>query len=174
MPEQAHSTVREGLLTGTIGAVILAVWYLASDVLRGRLLHTPNVLGQVVLQGEPRPSVGAIDSGAVAGYTALHLIGFLLVGIVLAWAIHAALRHPTWRTGVWIGLVVGLGAVFTFLLMAPPLVRDAYLRWSVLLGVLVTGIAMLYYLVRRHPDLRRAVRRVEQPGPPHAPGGPRV
>ena len=40
-----HRVVREGLIAGVIGAVAVAVWYLAIDLTQGRVLFTPAALG---------------------------------------------------------------------------------------------------------------------------------
>jgi hypothetical protein len=170
MHAQEHSTIREGLVTGILGAVVLAVWYLGSDAIHGQVLHTPNVLGKIFVAGDTAARGTSIAAGAVAGYAAFHVVAFLISGILLAWGIHAAMRHPSLRTGVVIAIVVGLGIVYTVLFMAPPFVRDPSLRWSVVLGALVAGIAMLIYLWRRHPALTQQVQETEVPGPSHPPG----
>jgi membrane associated rhomboid family serine protease len=81
------------------------------------------------------------------------------------------MRHPTWRTGVVIAMVVALGYVYSILFMAPSFVKDASLRWSVVVGALVAGLVMLYYLWRRHPGLKQQLQEVEAPGPSHPPEG---
>jgi hypothetical protein len=50
-----HDLLREGILAGAIGAVVVAGWFLVTDVLQGRPLSTPSVLGQVVLYGITDP-----------------------------------------------------------------------------------------------------------------------
>jgi hypothetical protein len=174
MHARQHSTVSEGLVTGLIGAVFLAAWYLGSDAAHGRLLHTPSVLGQVFFAADSTPVTRVIVPQAVMGYTALHLVVFLIAGVLLAWAIHASLRHPMWRSGIVIGLAIGVGMVMVFLFLIPSLEHDASLRWSVLLGSVVAFLVMCGYLWRRHPGLRRAVQETEAPGPPHPPGDARV
>src|SRR3712207_3912421 len=47
MEAHRHSTVGEGLLTGLLGGVLVALWYLIVDLGRGQIFYTPNVLGQV-------------------------------------------------------------------------------------------------------------------------------
>lgn len=164
-----HSTIREGLAVGLLGAIVLAVWYVASDAIDGHFLHTPDVLGRMLVAGAAGHTAGILP-GAVAGYAVLHVAVFLLIGVLMAWAIHAANRYPTVRTGVVIAVVLGLGYVYSILLSTPSFAGDSSLRWSVMVGVLVAFIAMALYLWRRHPSLRRQVHEVEAPGPPHPPG----
>jgi hypothetical protein len=44
MDVHEHSTIREGAVTGVIGAVIVALWYLIVDTAGREPLRTPNVL----------------------------------------------------------------------------------------------------------------------------------
>ena len=170
MHVQEHSTIREGLVAGVLGAIVLAAWYLGSDAVHGQLLHTPNVLGKIFVAGDTTARATGIVPGAVAGYAAFHFVVFLVAGILLAWGIHAGMRHPTLRTGVVIAIVLGLGLLYTVLFSAPSFAGDPSLRWSVVLGALVAGIAMLIYLWRRHPSLAERVQETEAPGPSHPPG----
>ena len=44
-----HRTLREGILAGLIGATSVAIWFLVIDVIGGRPLHTPSVLGEALM-----------------------------------------------------------------------------------------------------------------------------
>jgi hypothetical protein len=173
-----HSTLREGLVTGLLGAAFLAAWYVAADALNARVLHTPSVLGQLFLAGDGTPVAGRVVPAAVGGYAVLHLGFFLAAGVLLAWLTHLSLRRPALRFGVIIGLVLGVMFLQLLLFLAPPFARDPALRWSAMLGLVPTVLVMGYYLWRSHAELGRSVERLplgaEVKGPPHAPGGPRV
>src|SRR3712207_5662399 len=116
MPHREHSTVREGLLTGLLGGVVVALWYLAVDVGRGEPLHTPNVLGQVFVGTDTTPTARVV-SGAVLQYSLLHCGVFFLIGVILVGLTHMASRTPALRMGVWFALVISflgfLGFLFT-------------------------------------------------------------
>jgi hypothetical protein len=49
MSRQHHDLFREGLITGMVGAAAVAVWFLITDLIQGRPLSTPSILGQVIL-----------------------------------------------------------------------------------------------------------------------------
>ena len=57
MHAQEHSTVREGLIAGLLGAALVATWYFVFDTAAGRPFHTPNVLGKVFFRGDLEPGV---------------------------------------------------------------------------------------------------------------------
>jgi hypothetical protein len=153
MPHREHSTVREGLLTGLIGGLVVAVWYLAVDLGRGQLLHTPNVLGQVFVGGDTMPTVHIVPQ-AVAQYSLLHFGVFLLLGILLVALAHLATRNPSLRMGVWLGLVIAFLFFLGFLFMLYS-ATDQRFPWWAALGGSVLGIgSMALFLWRRHPALR--------------------
>ena len=52
MQQGEHSVVREGLVVGLLGAVLVALWYFVVDAIGGRPFHTFNVLGGVFFRGE--------------------------------------------------------------------------------------------------------------------------
>ena len=81
MHQKNHSILREGLLTGLVGALIVAVWYLIYDMGRGQLGYTPNVLGQVFVGRDTTPAVHTIVPQAVADFALLHFVLFFLFGI---------------------------------------------------------------------------------------------
>jgi uncharacterized membrane protein YgdD (TMEM256/DUF423 family) len=153
MPHREHSTVREGLLTGLVGGVVVALWYLAVDLGRGEPLQTPSVLGQVFVRADTMPVTGVIPE-AVAQYSLLHFGVFFLLGIVLVALTHLATRNPALRMGVWLGLVVGF-LFFLGVLFALYSATDQRLPWWQALGGSVLGIgSMTLLLWRRHPALR--------------------
>lgn len=178
MQHQHHSTVREGLVTGLLGALIVAAWYFAVDLGRGEILHTPNVLGQVFVQGDTIPAARTITSQAVLQYSLLHFGVFLLLGLGLAALTHLAVRNPALRMGIWLGVVIGFVFFLGFLYMLFRLTDQVFPWWtSFLAGVLGVG-AMGLYLWRRHPALRRTFEHLplgaEVKPPPHPPGAPRA
>jgi hypothetical protein len=173
---QAHSTLREGLLTGLIGGLVVAVWYIAVDFGRGRPLYTPNVLGQVFVGRDTMPTVH-IEPQAVAEYSLLHFGVFLLLGLVLATLTHMAVRNPALRMGVWLGLVISFMFFLGFLFMLYSATEERFPWWPALGGSLLGIGSMGFYLWRRHPDLRGTFREAplgaEVKPPPHPPGAPR-
>ena len=109
MDAQGHSTIGEGMLTGVIGAVIVAIWYLIVDAAGGQPLHTPNALGKIFLRGDLAPSASHISAAAVLSYTAAHFVVFVLVGLGLTLLVHLAERNTTLRMGVWLGFMIAFG-----------------------------------------------------------------
>jgi hypothetical protein len=172
-----HSTVREGAVTGVIGAVIVAVWYFIVDTAAGQPLHTPNVLGKIFLRGNLTPVSGIVPQ-AVIGFTVLHLILYVLIGMGLVVLVHLAVRDISLRMGVWIGLVVAFGLFAGEVYMLATASGERFSPWLVLSGSVLGVLGMAGYLWRRHPRLRRSFQDAplgsEVPPPPHPPERPRA
>lgn len=175
---EEHSTFREGLVSGLMGALIVAAWYFVIDAAAGRPFHTPNVLGKIFFRGDVTPGMRTIAPAAVAAYTVLHLLMFVLAGVGLTLLAHLASRNLGLRMGIWIGVVVTwfffAGVTFT----VATLTGERLPLWTVILGSLLGTTAMAVYLWRRHPRLARSFqensRGAEMEAPPHPPGGPRA
>jgi uncharacterized membrane protein YgdD (TMEM256/DUF423 family) len=153
MDRQQHSTIREGMLTGLIGGLVVAVWYLALDLGRGQPFYTPNVLGQVFIGRDTVPSSHIVPQ-AVAEYSLLHFGVFLVLGVALVALAHLATRNPSLRMGVWLGLVIAFLLFIGLLLMLYSLTDQRFPWWPALGGTVLGIGTMALYLWRRHPALR--------------------
>jgi hypothetical protein len=172
MSHQEHSTLREGLLTGLIGGLVVAVWYIAVDFARGRPWSTPNVLGQVFVGQDTMPTARILPQ-AVVEYSLLHFGVFFLLGIILAGLIHLAIRNPALRMGVWLGLVIAFLFFLGFLFVLYSTTDERFPWWPSLGGSLLGIGSMGLYLWRSHPALRGTFRETplgaEVRPPPHPP-----
>lgn len=177
MHAQEHSTVREGLVIGLLGAIVAAVWYLVFDLAAGRPLYTFDILGRILFDTGTGAGAG-IAAGPVLGFVVLHFAVYLLAGMGLAVMAHAASRNISLRMGVWLALVVA----FCFLL-GVTYALNVYTggrlpAWEIIAGIVLSVGGMAWILWRRHPRLSRSFEEVplgdEVRTPGHAPGGPKV
>jgi uncharacterized membrane protein YgdD (TMEM256/DUF423 family) len=177
MADGRHSTIKEGLVAGLLGGLLVAVWYLAFDAARGAPLHTPNVLGQVFV-GDTMPVVRQIAPQAVLQYSLLHFAFFIVLGVALTALTHLATRNPALRMGVWLGLVVGFLFFLGVLRTLASLTDERFPLWASVGGSLLGVGSMGLYLWRRHPGLRgtfdHAALGDEVKPPPHPPGASRA
>jgi hypothetical protein len=173
MSSREHSVLGEGALTGLIGAAIVAVWYLIMDVAKGQPLHTPNVLGQVFVGRDTTPGYHIMPQ-AVAEYSILHLVVFVVLGMLLVWLAHLASRNPSLRMGVWLGLVIGFLFFLGLLMMLYSLTDNRFPWLTSTVGSVLGMGSMAFLLWRRHPGLRgtfdQAALGAEVKPPPHPPG----
>ncbi|MGH7506396.1 MAG: hypothetical protein ACRELX_12125 [Longimicrobiales bacterium] len=149
-----HQTVREGLVAGLIGAVAVALWFLALDVVRGQIFFTPAALGSALFFGARGVAEVQVTVGTVLGYTALHLAAFLAVGFLASALATAAEREPPVLLGLSL-LFVTFEALFLGLLaIVAGWLLDALDWWSVVVANLVAAAAMGAFLWHEHPRLQ--------------------
>ena len=174
MAHQHHSNLREGLIVGLVGALLVAAWYFVVDLGRGQVLYTPNVLGQVFAQADSSPSLSRVAAPAVIQYSLLHFGWFIVFGIALAALTHLASSNPAFRMGVWLFLVVGTAFWLGISFALYRLTDQRFPWWTMLIGTLLGVGSMGLYLWRTHPGLRGSMQELplgdEVESPPHPPG----
>lgn len=150
--------LREGLVAGLIGAVAVAVWFLLVDLVAGRPFFTPAMLGEALFWGVRDPGQVEIVFPSVVGYSMVHMLAFVLVGMVAAFLAYEVELFPHA-----LFIVVVFFAVFEFgfyvilAILASPLL-GALAWWSVAIGNTIAAAGMGYYLWRAHPKLRDQLR----------------
>ena len=146
----------EGLLAGLVGAVTIALWFLLLDVLNGRPLYTPSVLGAVLLRG----GEGLADAQTlpislemVVPFTWVHVLAFLLIGVAASRLLALAERNPSFGFGILLLFVVfEFGFLLVSMVLAEPVLHA--LAWpEVLIGNLLAAAAMTAMFWRWHPHL---------------------
>lgn len=154
-----HYTIREGLITGLLGAASVAVWFLIYDVISGRVLFTPAALGSAVFLGAHGAADVQITSLTVLGYTALHVTAFVLTGLIAAGVVAAAEEYTeaVLLGGVLLLVTFEAFSIGMFSILAYWLVET--LSWKNILGAnAVAALVMGGYLYYRHPTLARDLR----------------
>jgi hypothetical protein len=76
--------LREGITVGLIGAAIGMLWFFIVDLAAGMPLRTPALLGAALFDGARHADAAAPTARVVLGYTALHLTGFVALGLGVA------------------------------------------------------------------------------------------
>ncbi len=152
----ADRLYQEGLVSGLLGAVTIAAWFLLLDLLRGRPLLTPSLLGTALFRGVETlgaPMAVPVSLEMVALYTWVHALVFCVIGGVASRLLAVAERQPNAGFGILLLFVVfEFGFVVAAMLFAEPVLQ--VLTWpAILFGNLLAAGAMGAYLWRRHPDL---------------------
>ena len=154
-----HDLLREGILTGALGAAAVALWFLAIDALQGRMLATPSVLGQVILFGISDPDISPIQIGPVVAYTLLHVGAFIGFGIAVTHLVHLAMYSPLVRFAL---MMVAVVFELFFVMVTYALFKgtdNMFPWWSVIAANTLSLGVMSLYLLRRHPGLKRQYQR---------------
>jgi len=142
---------REGIITGLIGAVIVAVWFLISDVIAGHPFHTPALLGAIIFNGMSQPSSFAVTTALVLGYTGLHFFAFIMFGIAASITMYASEREPLLALGVVI-LFLWFELCFAgFLTFLDQAAVQQLGWWNIAGGNIVALAAIIGWYEHRHP-----------------------
>lgn len=157
MPDQTHSTLAEGTDVGVIGGLVVAVWFLALDLLAGIPLRTPSLLGQVVLFGDPTPQTEVIF-GAVLVYTAFHFLVFALLGMGLVALVHWGIENPVVRYALLPLFLVFEVMFYGLIEVLSERTHELFPFWTVVGANTLAALCMGAYLWFRHPAFRRSIR----------------
>jgi hypothetical protein len=145
--------VREGVLAGLIGALVVAIWFVGWDLARAEPFRTPAMLGNALLHGPAAGVTGTVTAVAVIAYTVFHGAAFVVFGIVAAVMLAFVERQPLLLLGVFVLFISFEVAFFAAtILLDEVLVRSLGL-WAILGGNLLAATAMLAYFLSRHPGL---------------------
>ncbi len=158
MARQSHPLFSEATDAGLLGSTAVAVWFLVRDLLSGRPLRTPSVLGQLFLLGQPHPDLDRIDFAAVVLYTATHFILFLLFAALVTLLVRLAVENAVARFGLLVLFVVFEFCFYVIVNVASTEVSALFPLWTVAGANLVAAGAMGAYYRRHYPDLSQALR----------------
>ena len=150
-----HYIIKEGLVTGLIGAVLVAVWFLGADLVSGRpAFYTPAALGSAVFLGARSAEAVQISLPIILGYSLLHMAAFIVTGLVAAglFAVAEDASEAMLLGGVLLFVVF---EVFSLGIVAILLswLFETLTWWNILIANLIAAAGMGFYLVRRHPQL---------------------
>ena len=152
---ERHSTVREGVYAGIIGATAIVVWFAIIDIVSGTPFHTPNILGAGLISvlGKP-PMMPDTVMFHVFIYTVFHYLAFALVGIIIVSIVHQSARTPAVLAGFLVAFVAfELGAIGITTLFTES--RLGGMAWyQIFLANLLAAALMFWYIARTHPQLR--------------------
>ena len=151
---------RESIISGLIGASVIALWFLILDAIRGQLFFTPAALGSVLFLGAHTAAGVQITFGIVFGYSILHLTAFLVAGFLAATLFNEAERHPPVLLGIVLLFVTFEVFFFGLLVIVANWLTDVLSAWTVITANILAAIGMGVYLLRRHPVMRDEI---EQP-----------
>lgn len=147
---------QEGIAAGILGAAVVALWFLLLDVLSGRPLYTPTVLGTALFRGGrglATPESLPVSMEMVLMYTWVHALAFCVIGGVASKLLALSEKNPHIGFGILLLFVV---LECGFLLGASVFAEGVLgaLAWqAVLVGNLLAGAGMAIYLGRRHRTL---------------------
>jgi hypothetical protein len=147
---------QEGIVAGILGGLTVAVWFFVVDLVQGRPLYTPTVLGTALFgRGVWPATLESVPPSLemVVMFTWVHLLAFAVVGVVVSRLIAMAEEHPSLGFG-FVLLFVILEACFIagVMIVAAPVLRA--LTWpTILVANVLAAAVMTGYFWLRHPTM---------------------
>jgi hypothetical protein len=157
MPDGRRSVLREGIITGLIGAAVVALWFLVFDLATGKPFFTPGLLGALVFEQVASPTGLSPRLGPIVGYTVIHGLAFIGFGVVAASVMAASEREPKLFIAFVILFACFEAFFFGLLGAVGQFEAGALVWWAVLVGNLLATVAMLGYLFRVHDLVPRGL-----------------
>jgi uncharacterized membrane protein YphA (DoxX/SURF4 family) len=159
-----HPLLRDGIVAGLIGALVIAVWFGIIDMVTGRPFFTPATLGQGLLGtfGAISPDQGTVTFVLV--YTVFHFAAFMFVGLAASVIVALARYEPSILIGfaiLFAVMEVGIYGLVVLLEGATPLGRHAWL--PILIGNALAAFAMGFYFWKQHGELEYELRHAFDP-----------
>ncbi len=143
----------EGMTAGVLGALLVALWFLAYDFASGEPFRTPAMLGAAIFTVVKDPNLVKVTMPLVLGYTVLHFFAFAIFGLAAAVLITASEREPLFALGVFV-----LFAIFEVFFVGFVTLVDASLLqvvgwWKIVVGNILALTGMAAFFLMRHRDL---------------------
>jgi len=144
-----------GIEAGLIAGAAVAGVFLVRDMMMGVSLHTPSVLGTLLIEGPEAARVVESAPGVAVAYHTLHFAFWVIAGALGAWSLNRVEESPKNWFLPWIGVAV-LSVVCIGI--------DAWAagagasRVSLWLGSIAGVAAMAAFFQWRHPHAMAIVR----------------
>lgn len=148
---------REGVVTGLLGAGAVAGWFFVVDLIGGRPLYTPDMLGRALISVIGYTSTPTM-AVAVTLYTLFHVAAFMAVGAVAIRLVEISRRAPHVTVGLLLFFVVFEVGFYLIAMVASHFEVVGNLAWYQIgaANLLAAGL-MGGYIWRRHPELKSEI-----------------
>src|SRR3989441_139256 len=157
---KGHPLLAQGLMTGVVGAAVMALWFFILDLARGRPLYTPAALGSALLLGASEVGQVHVKLGVVAAYTVVHIAAFAMAGVLFVGAAERLARTPALLLLVAMTFVVLEAIAVAIMAVGAEWVLGTLGWWAVAAGNLLAVFAMGWLVWATHADLRRGATRL--------------
>lgn len=152
---QLPAVVSRGVVTGLVGAVVVAVWFFFLDIISGTPLRTPAALASAFLIGASGPAGIVVTFGLVAAYSVVHVVAFAIAGVVFVALAEQLERAPAMGLLVLLTAIVLDSLVLATIGVGAQWVLGSIGWWSVVVANLLAVLAMGWQVWRTHPVLQR-------------------
>jgi hypothetical protein len=155
MPHARTRIVIDGAIAGIIGAVVVAMWFLIFDTIRGHPLETPSLLAATLLHGVRAPEVHRGLLLLAVEYSMIHFAAFIAFGIAGALLLETCETEQSLLFSLVIFFVAFEVFFIAVVLFLGPNAMAQLTWWGIIIGNLLATAAMLSYFFWQHPRLAK-------------------
>ncbi len=112
IPRTPSEFVLESLYLGVLGGSAVALFFLVVDLVDGRPLFTPSLIGSVMFLGVAAQEVATVELVAVFYYSLVHMVAFTVLGGGLSVLVHEVELHSKHPMVVFLVLFAFIEAAF--------------------------------------------------------------
>jgi hypothetical protein len=154
----AWRILEDGVLAGLVGAVAVALWFLLVDSIRVTPFYTPNLLGSVIFTGTSAANVPPVTLTMVFAYTGLHILVFLVAGLMAAWIFAVFEDNPQFGMVLLLLVLLFLAVLCGLEIAMMPSMVGLIGTGSVAVANLLAAAGMFAFLLRRRPHALARLR----------------
>jgi len=157
---RSSSIASDGVFSGVIGGLTVALFYLLIDTIEGRPLWTPSLLGSALFLGSSVDKVSAVNIPMVFAYTGVHMALFVAAGMAFSFMVAQFESNPPLAILLLLLFVCFEAAFFAFTMALAAGVIGALGASSVAAANLLAAVAMSAYFWRTHPGAGRGLSKI--------------
>jgi hypothetical protein len=158
MTAQRRRLIADGLVAGTIGYALVAVFFVIVNLAGGRSpLYTVALVGEAVF-GSAGPAVAGGTVGPVVAFNGIHLVAYLTFGLFAAWLAQATDLHPQFWTLALLLFAGGAVVSYAGALTVLALIGSPLSTASVVAAGMVGTVGVGAYLAVSHRTIIPSIR----------------
>jgi hypothetical protein len=156
VPKTPGEYLLEALYAGIFGGSAVALSFLVVDIMDGRPLFTPSLLGSVLIFGDDAQSVVKVSYQAVAYFSLVHIAAFTALGGLLSFIVHEVELHSKHPAIVLFVLFAIIEAAFFALapLAMPGVIAELGTINVAFANFMAAGALSLFFVVTHHARTR--------------------
>lgn len=161
MRKQTGDVLIGGLYTGLIGYFTIVIFFFVLNLAAGRSpFHTAALLGSALFFDLRQPADLVVTAPPVLAFNMVHALVLLAAGMVMSWLVTLGERYPVSQWAILVALIfVGFHLFAAIQLFAGPIMGE--LGWlQIAVASVAAAAAMGWFLLERHPALRRELREI--------------
>jgi len=160
LSQSAAALAIDGLFSGVLGGLTVAVFFLILDTLQGRPLYTPSLLGNVVFLGKSASEVTSVHIPMVFAYTGVHMAAFVVFGMAVAYMVRQFEQNPPLGLVLLLLFICFEAAFLAFAAALAPGVVGVLGASSVVAANVLAAVMMALYFRFAHPGFTRHLERI--------------